>query len=364
MWSGCERGGGFFESLDGGARWEHRASNRVPFAREVAVTEEGTLIQAASNGTYRSVDGGQTWVRAFRDRALALHRLPGGVFYVFFDETWYRTTDEGETWEEGFLPGRIDAVAVAPSGRLLVSVGRTVHHSDDGGLTWAPAEEDLPSRAEVLAVGDDGVVWAPLYYYGVHRSFDGGKTWERTAYEGEFRYGDGAFAAGPPGVAVIAEDTEIHYTLDGGNTWNSGGEAVPRGGWPYVDVTALAVTSEHRVIAGTDARSVFTAVLPEVPLPTMAEWGAEEGAPRTALAVHPNPVRGEVTVNLVLGEPRETRVEVVDALGRLVTVVHEGWFLEGTHMLRFDGASLPPGVYVVRAIGDGPTLTRPLTIAR
>jgi hypothetical protein len=83
-----------------------------------------------------------------------------------------------------------------------------------------------------------------------------------------------------------------------------------------------------------------------------------------ALTVHPNPSAGAATVTLTLAAPGDVHVEVFDVLGREVAVLHEGSLGAGAHRLRLDTASLPTGVYVVRAVAGGERITRKLVVAR
>ncbi|HYE94590.1 MAG TPA: T9SS type A sorting domain-containing protein [Rubricoccaceae bacterium] len=84
-----------------------------------------------------------------------------------------------------------------------------------------------------------------------------------------------------------------------------------------------------------------------------------------ALAVRPNPARdGEARVVLTLGAAQAVRVEAFDALGRRVSILHDGSLAGGQHAISLDSARLGPGVYLVRASGAGFSVTRPLTIVR
>jgi hypothetical protein len=53
-----------------------------------------------------------------------------------------------------------------------------------------------------------------------------------------------------------------------------------------------------------------------------------------------------------------------DVLGREVAVLHDGPLAAGAHRLALDASRLPPGVYVVRAVGAGLGLRRSVTVAR
>ncbi|MDX1421172.1 MAG: FG-GAP-like repeat-containing protein [Rubricoccaceae bacterium] len=78
----------------------------------------------------------------------------------------------------------------------------------------------------------------------------------------------------------------------------------------------------------------------------------------------PNPSRGEARVTLEVSEQRSVRAVVYDALGRQVTVLHEGALEPGTHVLRLDATDLPAGVYVLRVEGEARTATRRITVLR
>jgi hypothetical protein len=94
--------------------------------------------------------------------------------------------------------------------------------------------------------------------------------------------------------------------------------------------------------------------------------GAEETAALEAssLSAYPNPSSGAATVALTLVAPSLVRAVVYDVLGREVAVLHDGSLVAGEHVLRFDGRALPAGVYVVRVVGDGLTLSHRVTLLR
>jgi hypothetical protein len=79
----------------------------------------------------------------------------------------------------------------------------------------------------------------------------------------------------------------------------------------------------------------------------------------------PNPSAGHAALTLSVAESQGVRVEVLDGLGRRVALLHDGPMAPGTaHRLAFDGADLPPGVYVVRATGETFSDVRILTLTR
>lgn len=77
----------------------------------------------------------------------------------------------------------------------------------------------------------------------------------------------------------------------------------------------------------------------------------------------PNPTSGETAIPYVLGESGPVRLEVFDVLGRLRSVLVDGFQPAGVHQVRFDGASLPSGTYFYRIEAGGEVATRTLSIA-
>lgn len=80
---------------------------------------------------------------------------------------------------------------------------------------------------------------------------------------------------------------------------------------------------------------------------------ADDGAPTAGTAAlaltGAHPFRDAARLELRTPRATEARVELFDALGRRLTVLHDGPVAAGPLALRVDGAALPPGVYVVSA---------------
>ncbi|PAP75415.1 T9SS type A sorting domain-containing protein [Rubrivirga marina] len=98
-----------------------------------------------------------------------------------------------------------------------------------------------------------------------------------------------------------------------------------------------------------------------------AAWeGVLSGAPASELATpFPNPTSGQTSVVSAVEAATAVRLAVYDALGREVAVLAEGPVEVGAHRATLDGATLPPGVYLVRpTAADGQTAVQRLTVAR
>ncbi|MDX9758064.1 MAG: choice-of-anchor D domain-containing protein [Bacteroidota bacterium] len=70
----------------------------------------------------------------------------------------------------------------------------------------------------------------------------------------------------------------------------------------------------------------------------------------------PNPFNPATTLEFVLIEAGQTSLRIVDALGREVVTLADGWLEPGTHVRNFNGSGLPSGVYL--AVLQTPTIVR------
>lgn len=100
-----------------------------------------------------------------------------------------------------------------------------------------------------------------------------------------------------------------------------------------------------------------------VPTTTNEEPGGEL-SPTSLSPAFPNPTNDTATVTLTLGEPQHVRLAVYDALGREVTVLHDGPLPASSRSFRLGGGSLPSGVYVVRAVSETFAASQRMTVVR
>lgn len=87
-------------------------------------------------------------------------------------------------------------------------------------------------------------------------------------------------------------------------------------------------------------------------------------APLALSAPAPSPARDEARLTLALAHSQTVRVEVFDAVGRRVALVHDGALAAGLHPLAWQTDGAPSGVYVVRATAAEGVATRRVVVAR
>lgn len=224
LWAGTEPSA-VYRSRDGGASWERMegllalpSSPTWSFpprpdthhVRWIACQPEaaGRLWVAIEAGALVSTrDGGRTW----RDRVpggpydthqVAIHPDRPDGLRISAGDGYYESDDGGDTWrspEEGLEVGYLRSVAIDPGDPNVVVISAATHaHAayaagrSDGRLyrragsgVWRRITSGWPEPpdtiAPLLAPGRaPGELWA-ADERGVHRSVDGGRSWERTA---------------------------------------------------------------------------------------------------------------------------------------------------------------------------------------
>ncbi|MDX1532391.1 MAG: T9SS type A sorting domain-containing protein, partial [Rhodothermales bacterium] len=174
-------------------------------------------------------------------------------------------------------------------------------------------------------------------------------------------------------VAEGAQDAAV-FLGDGAGAFAGGGRyGVGRSGFAphYGDFTGdgvgdlVALVTREAPAAGAGQGLVVVPGL--TGLPTAGEPRAP--GPRTTGGIilsagYPNPFRGRSTFTLAVVGAEAVTIAVFDGLGRRVAVLHEGPLPAGTHTFGLDGAALPAGVYVVRAVGETVTAARRVTLLR
>jgi photosystem II stability/assembly factor-like uncharacterized protein len=159
--------GGVMRSLDGGRTWEDRKPGSQPDAHTLAThpAAPGAVYEAAGGGFAETRDGGATW--RGHDAGLRWRYL------------WGLAVDPGDP--------DVLVVSASPGPREAHDerTARALIHRRVGGGTWEPVADGLPgeqgTRGYVLAshAAEPGVFYGAPHDARVHRSADGGRSWEQ-----------------------------------------------------------------------------------------------------------------------------------------------------------------------------------------
>lgn len=80
---------------------------------------------------------------------------------------------------------------------------------------------------------------------------------------------------------------------------------------------------------------------------------------------YPNPFNPQAQFTLQIDEVQNVRIEVIDALGRQVALLHDGQLASGvSHRFTIDGTNLASGLYTYRVIGENFSTAKRVTLVK
>lgn len=232
-------GDGIYKSTDAGKTWTHLGFGAGQPTNELAAGQQmgGLAIDPRDpnrvfvavlghpygpnpeRGVYRSTDGGQHWEKVlYKDEntgAVQVTIDPVNPQIVYAD-LW---AGRQGPWENGAWNG--------PNSGLFKST--------DGGSTWHPLTQGLPTPAQGLsrigfciAPSDPTRLYATVeagVFGGIYRSDDAGESWKKTTGDQRFWGRGDDFAevkADPKNKDIVyTADVVVWKSTDGGGSWNA-----------------------------------------------------------------------------------------------------------------------------------------------
>jgi uncharacterized protein (TIGR03437 family) len=159
---------GVLKSTDGGATWTG-VNNGIPTISNETVTVYGFL------GSAKSMDAYRIWADT---------QSPG-VLFVFADpQSLMRSADGGASWSVSTLPAELNGALVADpfaKGTIYAPAQDSFYKSTDDGQTWTSLAP-LPDNSQPYVIAADPFHQATLYggtTTSLFESTDSGQTWEQ-----------------------------------------------------------------------------------------------------------------------------------------------------------------------------------------
>ncbi len=151
----------------------------------------------------------------------------------------------GESWSDGTVSGRVVYILPHPTDENIIYIAAAqggVWRTTDGGQTWEPLTDELPSissGALAFEPGNPNVIYygtGEMHFCGdcssgdgLFKSTDGGLTWTKIAGRDEVGYYISKIYVHPndPNVILVASNRGVVRSTDGGQTW----QVVLSGSW-------------------------------------------------------------------------------------------------------------------------------------
>lgn len=182
---------GLFRKSAATGDWEYLSQHlKGPLIHDLIELQPGILIASGPEGVYKSSDDGRNWNQVFSGGWVSDLELSGTVLVGNSDAGIIRSTDAGSNWTAVLTdPGAIyqfdlfgdRLIALRVAGAWDTGDTNTpqmIYASTDGGASWQL--EESPAPAEPIYEFE----WCADHIFysgknGIHRSLDGGKTWQR-----------------------------------------------------------------------------------------------------------------------------------------------------------------------------------------
>lgn len=299
----------------------------------------------------------------------------------------FRSDDGGHTWKT-ILSSFMGAGSMTISGRTIFCTVDPIHllKSTDYGTSWDTLSYNLPSSSGQIdnLFSFNKKLYAAQYKDRMYRSSDGGLNW--TDISGSLQLPGYPFMFSNSKYFFVASDSILYRSSDDGETWEK--LMIPL--IPKISVYCAAATDTVIFLSGTDRKNFtakvyagtissnrwrdISAGLPEgtnffpTDLTVMDNWlylaGSRElwkyslshllavednPAAVTTFSLsqnYPNPFNPMTTIRYSIPGYSFVELKIFDMLGREVQSLVNNEQSAGDHSVKFNGSSLPSGMYV------------------
>lgn len=400
------QGAATVRSTDDGNQWKDLRDNLwdIPHLLTTAIavnrTNDVVLTMASkydwrtqqySLETFRSSDQGITWQKCIDPLPLPRYAVlasigPKSTIFMGCDSGVFRTTNDGDAWEEIPSPMvKVFAFAESSHGSLLAVAAGGMFRSIDSGHTWIASGTGMHDdttrdmSGSVVAISDDGTAYAEVQNV-FYRSTDFGISWDSVRPIGAYIPRLTCLSGGAVlcSAAIPTEEDGLFRSTDRGDHWTpcsgiagqfsrilaisatrvfvSNGNGIfesTDGGftWPFGDgpsATDFIQGTDGTVYAATDDGVWRT----QSPVAVHEHSSLKISPERFSLTVSPQPANDAITLSTSASTSTKCSIIIRSALGSVVyqrMCEHEA----GSNALRISTMEWPAGLYLGEVKGGG-----------
>ncbi len=398
--------GGLYISKDSGISFTPCVSG-ITNSNVSSLESVGTLLFATANDgyVYRSLDDGSNWFLcgspwpfgAFGSKLFGTYRdslytsgndgsnwaaidsvEPGGVYAIidsnlFMAGGWngfFRSTDEGETWNriDSGVPKNAYIISLSAIGRNLYSTLYTggILLSTNNGMSWAKLPGNgLPDTillsSSFAGFGNNLFLVTGPQEYGFFRSTDEGKNWSRINND---LTDSGVAQITASGTNVFATSGKgVILSTDSGKTWRSVNEGL---GIDSLSIANIAVNEKYifggtALLSGPDGSGVWRRPLSDFGISAVSE-PQQPGA--VTIRAYPNPFTQSTTISFLNDAAGYAQVSIVNTLGVEVARLFSGELAPGAHRFTWMSPDVRNGMYECVVRMNGREQAVPVVLAR
>ena len=239
---------GVFKTTNGGETWaEMNTGLTNKCVRTLAIDPKtpATLYAIAygkpSEVLFKSTNGGASWSNtgpgSLIGFAIAIDPSTPSTLYLATNGGVYKSVNAGESWQYKGIGVSVYSVALDPKTPMTVYAGsyyRKIHKSIDGGDTWQTIHESGVVDKEVIALGVDPVTPTNVYAVSqiyestignyqveIWKSTDGGVNWANIFYDSYWEVRALAIDPQTPTILYAGAWDGVRKSVDGGVTWGA-----------------------------------------------------------------------------------------------------------------------------------------------
>lgn len=307
---------GVFKTSDSGLTWSS-ASSGLPSGVITGValspsytTDSMAYVSTASEGVYRTTDGGSNWLRPgfsgmtdMKTIGIAVSLGNADEVFTWTVDTVFRSTTSAKSWEERVSgiasAGKMTELALSPAygsdGTAFVgTLADGVYRTTDSGGTWTSVALNASGAIQGLALspnfGRDSTLFTATATGGVFRSTDSGATWvavntgltgsnfDQLAVSNDYSTDRTLFTGSVTGV--------LYKSTDAGAGWSSVGSGIASAriagvgfSSTYATDSTMVAATQGGVFKSTDGGSTWTTLNSDLPATNIQQFALAPGYP-------------------------------------------------------------------------------------